>query len=484
MAWYSGLFSRRSRQPRRPTIRQLRGYASGKQDFLTAGFMGTSRSADAELKTDLVKLRGRSRQLAIDNDYARKFLFMAKSNIIGVKGIRLQAQTRREDGQDDTVDNRRIERAWAEWGKPGNCDVTRSLSWLDVQNLFVESIARDGEVLLRLVPGFDNDAGFAVQVLEVDHLDERKNERTESGSVVMGVEKNEWGQPVAYHLRKNHPGNVSGVSPAEQVRRIAADKIIHAFLVERPGQTRGLPWMTTSIRRLNMLGGFEEAELVASRVAASKMGFFTSPTGDEYVGDGEAEDGAIISDAEPGAFEQLPDGMGVQMFDPQHPNTAFGDFVKACLRGAASGLNIAYNTFANDLEGVNFSSIRAGVLEERDQWKRLQNWVIERLCGPVYSMWLDQVLLNQSLPLPPRKVAKFREVVWHPRGFAWVDPQKDLAASADGVALGVQTRQDVVAAQGKNLPEVFEQLRREQDMAQALGISVSPDAAAPAAAAE
>ncbi len=33
-----------------------------------------------------------------------------------------------------------------------------------------------------------------------------------------------------------------------------------------------------------------EAEIVAARVGASKMGFFTSPDGDGYVGDGEYED--------------------------------------------------------------------------------------------------------------------------------------------------------------------------------------------------
>ena len=32
---------------------------------------------------------------------------------------------------------------------------------------------------------------------------------------------------------------------------------------------------------------------------------------------------------------------------------------------------------ANDLEGVNFSSIRSGTLEERDKWAADQQWFIE-----------------------------------------------------------------------------------------------------------
>jgi capsid protein len=39
-----------------------------------------------------------------------------------------------------------------------------------------------------------------------------------------------------------------------------------------------------------MLNGYLEAEIVGARVGASKMGFFTSPDGDGYVGDGEYED--------------------------------------------------------------------------------------------------------------------------------------------------------------------------------------------------
>jgi capsid protein len=61
--------------------------------------------------------------------------------------------------------------------------------------------------------------------------------------------------------------------------------MIHAFLPERAMQTRGAPWMSPVIADLKMLNGYREAELVAARVGASKMGFFTSPTGDGFTPD-------------------------------------------------------------------------------------------------------------------------------------------------------------------------------------------------------
>jgi lambda family phage portal protein len=225
-----------------------------------------------------------------------------------------------------------------------------------------------------------------------------------------------------------------------------------------------------------MLGGMEEAELIASRVAASKMGFFTSPEGDGYIGDDEEEhDGALISDAEPGVFEQLPEGVNFQTFDPQHPSTAFDSFVKTVLRGAASGLNVSYNTLANDLEGVSFSSIRSGTLEERDQWKQKQTWMIEQFCLPIYKAWLSSAILFGKLKLPATKIDKFTEVSFQSRGWSWVDPLKDVNASAASVELGVMTRSDIAASQGKNLEDIFEQLSKEKELAAQYGIELGEE---------
>ncbi len=118
------------------------------------------------------------------------------------------------------------------------------------------------------------------------------------------------------------------------------------------------------------------------------MGFYTSPDGDQYTGDDSDSAGNLVSDVEPGSFEQLPAGMGFESFDPQHPTTAFDAFVRAALRGASAGLNVSYHTLANDLERVNFSSIRSGVLEEREQWRVLQGWYVEQFCDRVFRRWL------------------------------------------------------------------------------------------------
>ena len=79
------------------------------------------------------------------------------------------------------------------------------------------------------------------------------------------------------------------------------------------------------------------------------------------------------TDAEAGSFGVLPPGYKFESWDPDYPHQNYENFVKARLRSIASGLGIAYHTLANDLSDVNFSSARAGTLEERDNWIVLQN---------------------------------------------------------------------------------------------------------------
>jgi len=454
---------------------KARGFSAGEDSYTLGDFKGSNLSIDADLVTNLRKMRGRSRTLAHDNDYAKKYLSMVRSNVIGAAGFTLQAKAKNSKGDLDQSDNAYIEKVFKAWGRKDSCTMSKQLTWLDVQQLFIESVARDGEALCVLHYGSNLKYGFSLQMVDIDLLDETHCRKLNNGNEIrLGVEQDVYGAPVAYHLLTSHPDDISNYRyNGKKYSRIPADRIIHAFKAERAGQSRGVPWMHSSIRRLNMLGGMEEAELVASRVSASKMGFFTSADGEGYSGDEESDDGTLITDAEPGTFEQLPEGVSFQAFDPQHPATAFDSFVKLVLRGAASGLGVAYNSLANDLEGVSFSSIRSGTIEERDNWKQKQTWMVDHFCMPIYLAWLRAAILKGELNLPVSKLEKFEEAIFQGRGFSWVDPRSDSIANEQGVNMGTTTRADIAAAQGKNLEDIFEQLQREKELAMKYGINVN-----------
>ena len=445
------------------------GYVKSRRSAFTGAGTGrlysswptTNLSADAELRTDLNTLRSRSRELERNNDYAKKFIRMVKTNVVGSAGIILQGQIQNKAGQADSAANKQVEENFREWSKKGNCDVTGDLTFREIQKIAIASMARDGEILVRKVRGYDNPHQFALQLIEADHLDTNYNETLSNGNrIKMGVELDTWGRRKAYWIFNTHPGDLPfGQTYGERIRIQAAD-MIHLFIPHRISQTRGIPWMHAALTRLNMLGGYEESELVAARIGAAKMGFFTTEQGDRYTGDDET-DGQPITEAEPGTFEQLPMGMKFEQFDPTHPTTAFEAFEKRILKGISSGLDVSYNYLANDLSDVNYSSIRAGILDERDVWRDLQAWLSEHFLMPIYLEWLKMALVQKIIPGSFSNIEKYKNIKWQARGWPWVDPKSDMLAAGLAVKNGFKTATDIVGEQGKNYEDVIKQLVQE-----------------------
>jgi len=454
-----------------------RSYNGANIGRLFSDFVTSSRSADSEIRPNLRTLRDRCREISRNHPYAKRYLQIMTTNIVGATGVSLQVRKRNDDNSLDTVGNRLIEQNFMAWGRTGFCTVDGRLSWMQAQRLFMETLARDGEVIIKKIrrPS-GNPFGFSLQFLEADYLDEEYNKRLSNGNEVrMGVEIDKAGKPVSYFMFEDHPHHDHSYGSLTKRRHIQvpADQIIHCFIQERAGQTRGVPMMSNALTRLKMLDGFEEAALVNARVAASKMGFFISPEGDGFVGD-DYDNHAPIMSAEPATFTQLPQGMDFKAFDPSQPTDNFADFEKAILRGIASGLGVSYVSLANNLEGVSYSSIRQGTIEDRDHFKMMQQFMIDAFIDPVYRAWLEMAITVGKLNLPMGKYDLFADnVIYRPRGFAWVDPQKEINASVTALNNGIVTLQDIHAQYGKDTEDVFEQINRESELADRYGIDTA-----------
>lgn len=478
--------------PARGWRRSFAGAGSGP---LAHNFTTTDWHINQSLYRSLRTLRARSRDLSRNNDYARQFLRMVRTNVAGANGFSLQVHARKRDGSLDEQDSDRCEQAFWVWGKRENCDYLGRLSWVEFQQLYAESLARDGEVLVRRVRG-RGPFGYQLQLLDAALLDETYCTDLPGGRRIrMGIELDVEGRPVAYHLVQNDLADPRTLQVyGKQYVRVPADEIWHDFLVEHVGQLRGVPWMASTLLRQKRLGGFEDAALAAAEEGAKKVAWIKSPDGslkplaDAQASDGEAgmpppSTGTLYSEGGEGVhYAGLPPGYEVQDWDPKYPDQAFGDFVKAQLRGIASGLGVAYFSLANDLEGVNFSSSRAGILEEREVWKSLQSWMIDRLCARVYSEWLPFAILSGKLNLPMDKLAKFDAAVWQGRRWSWVDPVKDVEAHIRAVENGFTSRARVIRDMGCDPEEIWGELEREKERLKGLLPAKQPAPAAPPAA--
>ena len=463
-------------QRRGAPIRKERKIEAGEVTRLTASWNAANLPADEEIKRALERTRARSRDLAYNNEYARKYLQMVQAHIVGPGGFTLQALAM-EGRQPDRLARDAIERAWWQWGQPGSCEATGRHGFADFCRLVVETVVRDGEALVMRRRGAGNAFGYQLKLLEIDRLPVQKNEVLKSGNrVVMGVELNDDGRAVAYWLNLGAL-DTSGTNVAATLTRVPAEDVLHIYRPMRPEQHRGLPWMTPVMTGLKMLAGYEEAAVVAARVGAAKMGFYTSPDGQADPLADDQVDGEFYTDAEAGVFSVLPPGYDFKAFDPDYPHQGYADFVKTRLRSIASGLGVAYHTLANDLADVNYSSARAGTLEERDNWIVLQNWLIDSFLRPVYLDWLAEalargaILLPNGSALPVAKQDKFAAHEWQGRRWTWVDPLKDIEASVLAIKSGLASPQTIAAQQGLDLQDVIDSIATANQWAAAAGLA-------------
>jgi lambda family phage portal protein len=456
-----------------------RAFEAAKGRSVLEDWLRSNQHIDEELKGDLRPLVSRARQLCQNEPGAAGFVKVFRRNVFGSQGITLQMKVKDPAGTMDKRANDQIETAWWGWGQKKNCTVTRDTTWRQLQWLAGSLLISDGEVIARKITGFQNDHRFALQLIDPILLptDYNQNRTNNTPEIVMGVEKDKYGAAVAYHFRKaESTADFTGYSTGDYVR-VPADQIIHLFPKYRTGQTRGWPLIVPAMMTMKMLGGYEEAEVVAARAGAAKLGFIKSPIGDEFVGEptGSGADGSKYMDFEPGSINQLAAGQDFVGWDPSHPNTAYAEFVKAVKQTIASGLGMSYPTFSGDLEGVNFSSIRAGLLEEREEWKYLQALIIDDFCTPVFEAWLETVLTTQKVPLPLSKYEKFNSPQWTGRRWPWVDPEKDLQASILSIDNGLMSKTEIVNEQGRDYEDVLLEIKTEKDLEQKIGVELNAD---------
>lgn len=450
-----------------------RYYESAKVNRLTASWTTQPLSASQITKSSLVPLVGRSRDLYANNDYSRRFIELLISNVVGPQGIVMQSTAMNPSGLPDKLGNDAVENAFKKWGRRKNCDVTGTLGWKSAQSMFIRTVAVDGECFLRLV---QNGQDFRIQFIDsmlVDPMLEDEN-RGNGNKISQGIEFDSWGKPVAYFVNSVVDDGYS--FGGKHYTRIPAEKMIHGFIPERIGQKRGIPWMATAMGKLRNLGAYEEAAVIAARVGASKMGFFQSEDGAGFQGE-TLDDGTMITDAEPGTFHQLQEGVSFETYDPTYPVGEFAQFSKAMLRGVASGLGISYNTLASDLEGVNFSSLRAGVLEDREAFKSLQSFLIEYLCSPVFEEWLPNALLTGKIKvgegaIPLSRVEKFENPHWNARRWSWVDPAKDIVLAKEAIRLGLRSRSAIIRELGADPEEVWHEIATEREVMADIGVPI------------
>lgn len=451
-----------------PHLNQKAGFFSQDSERLLSGWETSSYSIDHYLKSELVKIRARSRRMVRVNPYGKRFVEIMKSNIVGPSGVQVSAQRVTSKGRPDKRSNDAVEKAFKDWCD-NHCDFFGRSSFVDLQNMAIACAAQDGEFFFEKVQA--GKYGFKLKAIDAELLDIDKHEETRNGQIRMGVEYDREGRVIRYHFKeKSHQGDY------RQGRSftIRADRVIHGFISLYPDQSRGIPWMHASLEEAKHLEKYQEGAIVNARASANTFNVLSSEPGDEYTGDEQKSDYVSLDNVAPGSTVDIGNRKLINV-DPSYPHQMYDAFVKANLRSVASGWGISYHSLSNDLEGVNYSSIRAGVLEDRELFKLIQNWLVRVLIKPVFEEWVGMAYLNGQIVLPgghpvSGPVESYEKASYQARRWAWVDPQKDMASNKIYIDEKLKSRSQIMREQGDDPESVWAEIAREQELMKSLGI--------------
>lgn len=460
-----------------------RVYGAATVSRLTADWAPSSSSSDAEIVTSLRLLRNRSRQLIRDNEYAKNGVRQIVQNVIGT-GVHLEPSIKNLRGTLMEGLNDNVKQAFCDWWDDATGVHTAGLmSGADIERYLISNIVESGEAFINFVrkPFGKSEIPLALELVESDRVMDQWTQRVApNGSVIrMGVEMDPWHRPTAYWLWPVHPGDwqFATFSPSNFIRA-SADDICHLYVIDRWPQSRGVPWFHAAMKRLNNMDGYEEAEIVAARGAAAIMGFVESPdlpTPDDIAG------GKRLDDMEPGQIRHLLPGEKFTGFNPSRPNTHMDPFMRAMLRAVAAAIGMSYETLSRDYSNTNYSSMRAALLEDRDLWRVVQHWYIGKFRRRLHAEFMQAAMLAGKISIPDffTNEKKYLRAHFKPRGWSWIDPQKEQVAYMGAVRAGFMTQGDVIQQtnQGRDAEDIFRSRRQELDLAAELDLVFDTDPA-------
>jgi len=464
--------------------RRLLGGASPIYDGAGAGrraqaWQPSNLGAVAALAHTQDQLRAKSRDMVRRNAWAAAGIEAFVANAVGT-GIKPQSMVH------EAAQREAIQRLWREWCE--SADAAGLTDFYGLQALACRSMLEGGECLLRLRYRRPEDGlpvGLQLQVLESEHLPSTLNQELATGHVIRaGIEFDRLGRRVAYHLYRSHPGDgmlapMSGAGGMETVR-VPASEIIHLYRPLRPGQIRGEPWLARALIKLHDLDQYDDAELVRKKTAAMFAGFVTrlAPE-DSLLGEGLPDaSGAAQAGLEPGTMQILEPGEDIKFSQPADVGGNYAEFLRMQFRAVAAAMGITYEMLTGDLTQVNYSSIRAGLLEFRRRCEAIQHSVIvHQLCRPVWQAWLDQALLEGALVLPgySSRSRSIRAAKWVPQGWQWVDPKKEFEAMKTAIRSGLLSRSQAISGFGYDAEDMDREISADNRRADDLGLVLDTD---------
>lgn len=450
------------------------------------GWLPIRGSADRDYSlAEQGTLTARCRDAHRNQPLARAAIERLKHGVVGT-GLRLQAKPDWEflkiSDTDGAVLEQEIEREFEHWSR--HCDFEKSLTFQQIQSLALVSMLVSGDVFINSPFQESRECvfGLRLQVIEAD-LVSNPNFVADTRYLRRGIELAPSGAPVAYHIQNQHPGDIYPIEfhwdrfeifGKETGRR----RLFHIFDKERPGQTRGIPFLAPILEPLQQLDKYSDAELTAAVVASLLTVFVKSegglglPPSTKSTTAPENDDEIALS---PGAVVNLMPGESIESLDPKRPNTSFEPFVLAIFKQIGAALSLPAEFLLLSFMS-SYSAARAALLQA---WKLIayQRKLVETmLCQPIYELWFDELVARERISAAgywddPLLRSAWTRATWVGPARGAIDENKEVIAARERVAMGISTLQhEAEELSGMDWMDVQKQRAQEHARRAAAGL--------------
>lgn len=404
----------------------------------TKNLAANSYDADSSMRWELTELRNRSSHVIRNIPLAGGAIGTTVTNVVG-SGLVMQSRIDREviglTKEQAKAWQKDVEFKYRLHMESKESDLSRTLNGYERQDLVLRSTLEKGDIFSIRRQGKTNGYPFSlrVQLVEAERVC-NKDDTPDSDTLSFGIERDEMGAPSSVHVMKQHPGAMfrSGKREWDTVPVFGPNtgrrQVLHIHRPLRPGQSRGLPFLTPVIESLIQLGKYTEAEIHAAVVA----GMFTVfiKTGD---GNGDlsakpstnttTDDNKDEQKLGYGSVIDLAEGESIEQANPSRPNGNFEPFVLAFCRWIGVALEIPYEILIKHFT-ASYSASRAALQEAWKFFKGRREWLAMNYCQPEYEWWLDEQVANGVIAAPGYFEDPFIRQAY--LGAEWIGPAKGM----------------------------------------------------------
>jgi lambda family phage portal protein len=465
-----------------------------------ASWWTTRVSPDSALLPEMDRISARVEDLIRNNGPARGYKQTIIDNVVGPR-------VTCKPNPDQVTLGRTLSDDWSRIVQ-GQWETFADATWFDaggrhtfhsMTRLAVGSLVQNGEAIALPMWIIGNGRGGSsrwnthLQMVHPARLSQ-PNSETETISFRGGIEFDQYGAPAAYHIRKTHPGDYGLTIEQFEWERIPAEmtwgrpRVIHLYIQDDIGQTRGVAALTSVLRQFKMLDRYELEELRLSVLNSLVFAALETPLDAEGVSTlfGTSEDLTgmtgyydmlqnVTVNMRGGSMPVLPPGTKMSPFIPTRPSGSVDPFTTVMLRHIASGLSIPYELLVKDFSKTNYSSARAALLEAWRYFNSLRQSVMDHWARVIYDLWFEEAVNRGRIPDCTPDDYYNNQVAWTrakwlfaPRG--WVDPVKESKGIQIRKDTGTTTLEDICGEQGHDWTDVLEQQQRENALAEQLGV--------------